>query len=218
MSATTASTAVSPDSGEHKGIRTGEQYLRGLQDEREVWTRGKRVADVTREPGMSRGAATLASFLDRQHDPAFQEQVTYLDADGDRCAMAYQIPKTREDIKARGQAYYQWAKWSNGMFGRTPDYKNASLMAFAAATDFLAQGTVGQADFARNMTSFYEFARKNDKVLTHTLVNPAMSHEQAAAGKFSDQVALHVVKETDAGIVVRGARCLLYTSPSPRDS
>ncbi len=195
------------------GIRTGAQYLRGLQDEREIWTRGKRVADVTTEPGMSRGASTLASMLDRQHEAEHLDKVTYVDADGERCARAFQIPRSREDVLARGRAYYEWATWSNGMFGRTPDYKNASVMAFAAASDFLAQGTKGQADFAKNMLAFYDYVRKNDKVLTHTLVNPSTSHQQASSGKFNEQVALHVVKETDAGIVVKGARLLATLGP-----
>ncbi len=195
------------------GIRTGAEYLAGLRDGREVWTKGKRVADVTQEPGMARGAATLAGFLDNQHDEEFRDTVTYVDDDGDRCAMAFKLPKSQDDIKMRGRAYYEWAKWSNGMFGRTPDYKNASVMSFAAATDFLAQGTKGQADFASNMVRFYDYVRKNDKVLTHTLVNPSVNFQQAAAGKFSDKVALQVVEETDAGIVVNGARLLATLGP-----
>ena len=195
------------------GIRTGAQYLSGLQDDREVWTRGARVKDVTAEPGMARGAKTLASFLDKQHDPAIRDKVTYIDDDGDRCGLAFKFPKSVEDIADRGKAYYEWATWSNGMFGRTPDYKNASVMAFAAASDFLAQGTKGQADFAKNMVDYYDYVRKNDKVLTHTLVNPAVSHQQAAEGKFSAEVALHVVKETDSGIFVNGARLLATLGP-----
>jgi 4-hydroxyphenylacetate 3-monooxygenase len=207
-----ANSKTSP-SAAGRGIRTGAEYLAGLRDDREVWTKGKRVADVTAEPGMDRGAATLADFLDKQHDPAYQDTVTYIDSDGDRCGRAFQIPKSAEDIAARGRAYYEWAKWSNGMFGRTPDYKNASVMAFAAATDFLAQGTKGQADFVQNMLNFYDYVRKNDKVLTHTLVNPSVSHQQASQGKFNDQVALHVVRETDAGIIVKGARLLATLGP-----
>ena len=207
-------TGRSPDiSLEGVGIRTGSQYLAGLRDDREVWTRGKRIADVTAEPGMMRGAATLASFLDNQHDDKYRETVTYLDDDGDRCAMAFKVPKSAADIAARGRAYYEWAKWSNGMFGRTPDYKNASLMAFASATDFLARGTKGQTDFVDNIGKFYTHARKNDKVLTHTLVNPTFNFQQAASGKFSDKVALQVVKETDAGVVVNGARLLATLGP-----
>ncbi len=201
-------TEIGHQDAKGKGIRTGAEYLAGLRDGREVWTKGKRVADVTAEPGMDRGTATLASFLDRQHDPDYRDTVTYVDTDGIRCPRSYQQPKSVEDVAARGRAYYTWARWSNGMFGRTPDYKNASVMAFASATDFLAQGTMGQADFARNMVAFYDDARTNDKVLTHTLVNPAISHQIASQGGFSEEVALHVVRETDAGVIVKGARLL----------
>ncbi len=197
------------------GIRSGEQYLEGLRDDREVWIHGHRVKDVTAEPGMARGVATMASFLDRQHQPEYQDKITYVGDDGIRCAMAHMIPKSVEDIRARGRAYYEWATWSNGMFGRTPDYKNASVMAFAAAPAFLEQGTKGQGGkaMAQNMIDFYDYIRTNDKVLTHTLVNPTFNHAQAAAGKFSEKVALQVVEETDAGVIVNGARLLATLGP-----
>ncbi|MEM7324191.1 MAG: 4-hydroxyphenylacetate 3-monooxygenase, oxygenase component [Actinomycetota bacterium] len=197
------------------GIRTGAQYLDGLRDGREIWTRGERVEDVTAEPGMARGVATLASFLDRQHDPEVQDTVTYVDDDGLRCAMSFKVPTSAEDIKKRGAAFYEWATWSNGMFGRTPDYKNSSLMAFASAPGFLEQGTKGPGgrQMARNMIDFYEFARTNDKVLTHTLVNPTFNHTLAREGKFSSEVALQVVEENSDGIVVNGARLLATLGP-----
>jgi len=213
MSNTNSNSTTYSAADTSNGIRTGAQFLAGLRDDREIWTRGQRVTDVTIEPGMARGAETLASFLDKQHEPDLQDTLTYVDADGDRCAMSFKIPKSIEDVRARGRAFYECAKWSNGMFGRTPDYKNASVMAFAAATSFLEQGTKGQADFAQNMTDFYNYARKNDKVLTHTLVNPTLSHQQASAGKFNQEVALHVIKETDAGIIVNGARLLATLGP-----
>lgn len=196
-----------------EGIRTGAQYLEGLRDDREVWHRGRRVADVTAEPGMERGVATLAEYMDRQHQHAWRDLVTYQDANGVRCATSHMIPKSVDDIRTRGRAYYEWAKWSNGMFGRTPDYKNASVMAFAAAAEWLAQGTGDQTDFAANIRAFHDDVRLNDKALTHTLVNPTVSHQQAAAGLFNSDVALHVVKETDAGIVVHGARLLATLGP-----
>ena len=195
------------------GIRTGAQYLEGLRDDREIWTRGARVQDVTAEPGMAGGAASLAGFLDRQHEAAYRDIVTYEDAQGIRCAISHMVPKSKADVVQRGRAFYEWATWSNGMFGRTPDYKNASVMAFAHAPGFLAQGSKGQADFVQNMTRFYDEVRLNDRVLTHTLVNPSVSHAQATSGKFDEEVALHVVKETDAGIIVKGARLLATLGP-----
>ena len=199
----------------NKGIRTGKQYLEGLRDNRNVWMHGKKVQDVTNENGLKRCAHTLAKFIDRQHEPKYINNLTYLDDDGDRCALAFKTPKSKEDIKDRGKSYYEWAKWSNGYFGRTPDYKNASLMSFAAASSFLEKGIKGQGGkaMAQNMVNYYNYVRKNDKVLTHTLVNPTYNHQQGYKGKFSEKVALQVVKETDAGIIVNGARLLATLGP-----
>lgn len=191
------------------GIRNGEQYLDGLRDDRDVWMEGKKVADVTAHPGLSRGAQTLASFMDKQFDPDLQNVLSY-EEDGKRYAMSYLVPKSKEDVIRRGDAFYEWATWSNGMFGRTPDYKNASVMAFASGAKFLEEGSP---EYAANMRNYYEYVRSNDKVLTHTLVNPTYNFSQAKEGKYSDKVALQIVKESDAGIIVNGARLLATLGP-----
>ena len=121
-----------------RGVRSGAEYLAGLQDDREVWTGGERIKDVTKHSATRRGAATLGGFLDKQSEPDLEDVLTYTDEDGDRCATSFMVPKSKEDVKARGRAFYEWATWSHGMFGRTPDYKNASIMAFAANADYLA--------------------------------------------------------------------------------
>ncbi|NOX70345.1 MAG: 4-hydroxyphenylacetate 3-monooxygenase, oxygenase component [Gammaproteobacteria bacterium] len=191
------------------GIRNGEQYLQGLRDDRDVWMEGEKVTDVTAHPGLCRGAQTLASFMDKQFDPGLQDVLSYAE-NGKRYAMSFLKPESKEDIVRRGAAFYEWATWSNGMFGRTPDYKNASVMAFANGAKFLEEG---KPEYAENMRNYYEYVRSNDKVLTHTLVNPTYNFSQAKEGKYSGKVALQVVKETDAGIVVDGARLLATLGP-----
>lgn len=192
-----------------RGIRSGKEYLEGLRDDRDVWMHGEKVGDVTAHPGLDRGAKTLAAFMDKQFDPELQDLITYEEG-GSRFAMSYMIPRSQDDVVKRGDAFYEWATWSNGMFGRTPDYKNASVMAFAAGAKFLAEG---KPEFAENMRNYYEFIKTNDKVLTHTLVNPTYNFAQAKEGKYDEKVALQVVKETDEGIIVNGARLLATLGP-----
>jgi 4-hydroxyphenylacetate 3-monooxygenase len=55
--------------------------------------------------------------------------------------------------------------------------------------------------------------RDDDLVLTHTLVNPQVNRQLTADGTPSEDVALHVVKETDAGLIVQGARLLATLGP-----
>ena len=192
-------------------LKSGAQYLESLRDGRDVWMHGKRVEDVATEPGLARGARTLAQFLDRQRDEKLRDTLTFAE-DGERYPMSFLLPRNPEDVRRRGAAAYEWAKWSNGMLGRTPDYKNASVTAFAGAAEFLNEGG-GAVDFAANMRAYYEEARRNDYVLTHTLVNPQFNAELVRQGRSSPEVALQVVKETDAGIIVNGARLLATLGP-----
>lgn len=199
-------------------VRSGDDYLASLQDGRSVWHKGRQVADVTQEPGLSRGARTLADFLDKQQQPEVADQLTF-EADGARHSMSFLMPRSVEDVQRRGRAYYEWAKWSNGMFGRTPDYKNASVMAFAGAADFLNENNSSNspADFAANMRRYYLEARKNDYVLTHTLINPQFNAQLAKEGLSSPEVALRVVGENAEGIRVSGARLLATLGPNANE-
>ncbi len=192
-------------------LRSGTAYLDSLRDGRRVWMHGRRVQDVTREPGLARGARTLAGFLDRQQHPGLGDTLTFCE-NGERFPMSFLLPRTPEDVRRRGAAYYEWAKWSHGMLGRTPDYKNSSVTAFAGAAEFLNENG-GPVDFAANMRAYYEHARSADHVLTHTLVNPQFNAERVRQGLSSPEVALQVVRETDAGIVVDGARLLATLGP-----
>jgi 4-hydroxyphenylacetate 3-monooxygenase len=58
-------------------VRTGEQFLAGLRDGREVWLEGERVKDVTTHPKLARMAKTLAGIYDLQHDPKLHDEMTF---------------------------------------------------------------------------------------------------------------------------------------------
>ena len=168
------------------GVRSGAEYLAGLDDGRDVWLEGKRVTNVAEHPGLRRGAETLAGFMDKQAEQKYKKIVTF-EEDNRDIAMSYLIPKSKEDVVKRGAAFYEWATWSNGIFGRTPDYKNASIMAFSAAAKFLEEGKV---EFADNMRRYYHYAATNDKVLTHSLLNPTVNFAEAKAGRSSADLSL----------------------------
>ena len=193
------------------GICTGAEYLDRLRDGREVWIEGERIDDVTTHPALRRGAATMARLLDRQHEPALRERLTYTEAGSkERYATSFLQPQRPTEVAQRGVALYDWASWSNGMLGRTPDYLNSSFMAFAGAADYFRQC---RDDFGDNIRNYYASMRRQDLVLTHTLVNPQVNRHLTAQGHASPEVALRVVKETDAGLIVDGARLLATLGP-----
>ena len=52
-------------------IRTAEQYLDSLRDDREVYIGGDRVKDVTKDARFAGAAETMADLLQMQHEPVF---------------------------------------------------------------------------------------------------------------------------------------------------
>ncbi|MEV5481505.1 MULTISPECIES: 4-hydroxyphenylacetate 3-monooxygenase, oxygenase component [Streptomyces] len=193
------------------GARTAQEYLAGLNDGREVWLGGESVKDVTSHPALRRGASSIGAWLDRQHEAELRDVLTFPSPEsGDRVATSFLRPVTQEDLGKRSAAFLEAARWSGGMLGRTPDYLNSSFMALASASEFF---TAVNPEFGRNIEAYFRHLRENDIVLTHTLVNPSVNRRLTDQGIPSAQVALHIVRHTDRGIVVRGARLLATLGP-----
>ncbi|MCE2501398.1 MAG: 4-hydroxyphenylacetate 3-monooxygenase, oxygenase component [Dehalococcoidia bacterium] len=193
--------------------RTGAEYIAGLRERAaEIYIGGQKVKDVTTHPAFAGGIRTVAGLLDMQHDPAKRDEMVYTSpSTGDPVGLSFIMPRNSDDLKRRRKMMTNWALASCGMMGRTPDFLNVAVMSMAAAADYSAQN---RPEFGQNILDYYEYIRENDIVMTHTLVNLQRSRSVGQT-PFDDrtEVALSVVKETDAGIVVRGARVLATLGP-----
>ena len=184
-------------------IKNGKQFLDTLSAEREIYIEGERVKDVISDPRFSGATKTMAHLMDIQSDPDLSDVMTYNSpTTGDKVGMTHIQPQSRDDVIARNDAIKVWMDASCGMMGRSPDYKNCIISNYAAAKDVFKRDAF---DGSQNIQNFYEHVRENDAVTTHVLVNPQVDRSKPAHLETSDIVA-QIVKETDAGIVIRGAR------------
>ena len=184
-------------------IRTAHEYINSLKDDRAIYIDGERIKDVTKDYRFIGAAETMAALLQMQHQPGLLEILTYTSPmTGDNVGMSHIQPKSKEDIKARGDAMKIWMDATCGMLGRSPDYKNVMVAAWAAAAKVFDRESF---DGSNNIQQFYEYVRENDSMMTHVLVNPQVDRSKPAHLQESEIVA-QIVKETDAGMVVRGAR------------
>ena len=192
--------------------KTGQQYIDGLRaNPAEVWIRGERVKDVTSHPALAGGVGSVAALYDLQHDEAAREEMLFASpSSGDPVGMSFMVPRTAEDLIRRRAMMTHWAWVGCGMMARTPDFLNVSIAAWAGAAEYFGQN---RPEFADNVQNYYEFIRENDTTLTHTLVNLQPRRTSGTVDDLDEQVALTVVKETDAGIVVRGSRVLATLGP-----
>jgi 4-hydroxyphenylacetate 3-monooxygenase len=186
--------------------------MQGLRDqEREVWLGGERVKDVTTHPGLANGVRSIAALYDMQRDPRLRDEMTYVSpTSGDRVGLSFIIPRTRDELERRRVMMLHWARATCGMVGRSPDFMNVTFAAWAAAAEYFAQNRPA---FGENMRRYYEHIRENDLTLTHSLINFQRSRTVSGVFNLQEGTALSVVRETDAGIVVRGARILATLGP-----
>lgn len=157
------------------GARTGKEYIQGVKDRQtEVWIHGEKVEDVTTHPAFKNVIESVAGLYDLQHEKP--EKMLYKSpTTGDKVGLSFIAPKTKEDLFKRREMHSEWAAFSGGMMGRSPDYLNTSIMAFGTASKFFAQEGGGSKQFAKNAEDYYEYARENDISLTHTLIHPQVN-------------------------------------------
>lgn len=187
------------------GLRTGEEYLRSLQDGRRVFFDGERVADVTRHPAFAGAARSVAKLYDIAADTSNQKLMTFVTPEGNRALRAYQIPRSHADLRDRRLASEKWAESTFGLMGRSPDHVAGFFCGYAAVPEVFAKG--GQ-QFADNVTAFYKKLRDNHSYVSYAIVPPQIDRSKPAHAQADPTLYAGVVKERDGGIVVKGAQQL----------
>jgi aromatic ring hydroxylase len=178
---------------------TGAEFLESLRDGREIWIYGQRVEDVTTHPAFRNPARMLARLYDALHDPAQREVLTCPTdtGSGGFTHRYFRAPAGPEDLVAARDAIAAWARLTYGWMGRSPDYKAAFLATLGANAAYYAP-------YEDNARRWYRAAQERVLFLNHALVHPPVDRHRPA-----DEVAdvyVHVEKETDAGLVVSGAK------------
>ena len=104
------------------GVKNGAQFLESLRDDRVIYYKGEKIKDVTSHPTFSRMAHKIAETYDKQHEPKYQDKMSFIDEDGVRCSNSYAIPNTQEILAARRGNTEIWVNDAMGMLGRLPDF------------------------------------------------------------------------------------------------
>ncbi|MEV6983467.1 4-hydroxyphenylacetate 3-hydroxylase N-terminal domain-containing protein [Sphaerisporangium sp. NPDC051017] len=178
---------------------TGAEYIESLRDDRAIYLYGDRVKDVTAHPAFHNPIRMTARLYDSLHDPDRRDAIvapTDTGSDGYTHSF-FTTPRSAEDLVANQRAIAAWARMSYGWMGRSPDYKGAFLGTLGANAEFYEP-------FADNARRWYRESQEKVLFWNHAIVHPPVDR-----GRSPDEVAdvfVHVEKETDAGLVVSGAK------------
>ena len=181
-------------------LLTGEGFLESVRDGRRVFVHGEPVDDVTRHPAFRNSALSIARLYDSLHDPGTHDLLTAVDDQGIRTHKFFKPSKSAGELAEAATAIEHWSRLSYGFMGRTPDYKASFMAGLSVTAPYY--GT-----YADNARSWYERYARQGLFLNHALVNMPVGRD-AAVHTMRD-VFVHAVRETDAGIVVSGAKMLV---------
>jgi aromatic ring hydroxylase len=178
---------------------TGQQFLDSLRDGREIYIYGERVDDVTTHPAFRNTARMVARLYDAMHDPKHKDKllVPTDTGNGGMTHAYFKAPKNLAESVAGRDAIAEWAKITYGWLGRAPDYKAAFLGTLGANADFYDP-------WQENAKRWYQFSQERVPFVNHAIIHPPIDRNRPP-NEVGD-VCCHVEKETDAGIIVSGAK------------
>ncbi|WHU45342.1 4-hydroxyphenylacetate 3-hydroxylase N-terminal domain-containing protein [Gordonia sp. L191] len=178
---------------------TGDEYIESLKDGREIWLHGERVEDVTTHPAFRNPIRMTARLYDSMHDPATRDKVTApTDTGNGGVTMPFFKASTSSaDLIKERDAIAEWARMTYGWMGRSPDYKASFLGTLHANKDLYAP-------FEANAERWYRESQEKVLYWNHAIINPPVDR-QLPPDEVGD-VFMKVEKETDAGLVVSGAK------------
>jgi 4-hydroxyphenylacetate 3-monooxygenase len=216
-------------------LKTGAEYRESLRDGREVWYQGELVPDVTTHFSTAGGVDLIAAAYDAQHEPETRDVLTFVRGDGARISKAWMIPRTKEDLKSRRAAVERLARSTFGVFGRQMDMIATTQIGMVAFEHIVREHSP---DWAENIAPYVKWAGENNVMLAAPVADPQGWRTRGSAlGRrgvplfdttegtpMGSDVDLHidgkvipgalrVVKESDEGLWIAGAKVVGSVAP-----
>ena len=182
-------------------IRTGNEYKDSIRGNREVYMDGQRVNDVTTHPMFKPLIDIRARIYDMAHEPATKNVMTVEDQ-GEVNAIGNALPFTQDDWWAKRRATDAVLEDVGGVVTRVGDETVGEMWSLYDGQDVLNEV---DPQFSKNIENHIFKVLKEDPF--HVSANTDPKGDRSLAPQDQDpDMLMHVVKETDEGIIVRGAK------------
>jgi aromatic ring hydroxylase len=190
-------------------MRTGAEYRAALRDGRRVWVMGEGlVEDVTAHPATRAMVDEYVTWYDRHIDPEWQDVVlTPPDGAGRRAPWSFVVPKSAGDLRAMGRCFSSTLFPSAGNITHTPAYGNLIALGIL---DAVRQRNVSPKQIA-DAAEYRDMIARTGRFLTFSAGAATIGYRLRPDP--GDRVALRLVGESAAGVVVRG-KVGMHTSPA----
>ncbi|MCP4952751.1 MAG: 4-hydroxyphenylacetate 3-hydroxylase [Proteobacteria bacterium] len=183
-------------------IRTGDEYRDSIRDGREVFMNGEKVPDVTTHPMFKPLVDIRARIYDMQHEAATASKMVYRDDDGEPYSIGLKLPYSQNDWSEKRASTDAIFDEIGGVVTRVGDETVGEMWSLYDGQDVLNQV---DPQFSKNIKNHIHKVIDQDPFHVSANTDPKGDRSKAPQDQDPDML-LHVVKETDEGIVVRGAK------------
>ncbi|MBK0328062.1 4-hydroxyphenylacetate 3-hydroxylase [Rhodobacteraceae bacterium F11138] len=198
-------------------IRTSSDYRDAIREDRDIFMDGERIKDVTTHPAFAPAVDLRAQIYDMQADPQHRDVLTRT-VGGHTNTVISTVPFSQADWWAKRRSNERVYRQLGGITSRSGDETIAELWSLRDCRDALVDM---DPQFARNIDAQIKACQTDDLFRISANTDPK-GNRAVQPGPENPDALLRVVKETDAGIVVRGAKFetaapyadLAYTKPN----
>jgi aromatic ring hydroxylase len=185
-------------------LRTAAEYVESLRDRRTVWYRGRRVADVTREPDLRVAIDHAALDFELAHDDCHRCLAVAIDQDtGDEYSAYYRVPRSVDDLRDRSRLI----ECATGLGGTL-----VTLVKEIGSDALFGLLRVLDGDGLDRAEAYLRRCRDDDLAVAVAQTDVKGDRSKPPHAQDDDDLYVRVVDEQRDGIVVRGAKC--HTSVS----
>src|SRR5579864_7731723 len=175
------------------GLKTPAEYVESLRDGRVTYWDGERIDDITAHPKFRTPIAVACSDYDYAN-PSRREVMTYRTDEGEAAHRVFQIPRDEHDLERRIELMHEMSI-VGGVTG--------VFMALMSVKDAVAEVNP---QYAANIERMYRYVRDNDLRAAEVITDPKGDRSRRAHEQDDPDLYVRIVKRTDEGIVVRGAK------------
>jgi 4-hydroxybutyryl-CoA dehydratase/vinylacetyl-CoA-Delta-isomerase len=187
-------------------LRKPEQYVESLRDGREVYMKGKRIEDVTKEPALWPGITHIATEYRVYDMPEYRDLfVTYSDELKEDICRLWKIPRCADDLLKRSDAIAAVTMLNHGHLTVKKGIATDALNALTIAASEMRQHD-SKSPYLERVLEFRRYLMKNDLVLCGCVTDVKGNRVLRPSEQEHPDYYVHIVERQKDGIIVKGAK------------
>ena len=181
-------------------LRTAAEYVESLRDEREVWYRGERVADVTRHPVIGKAVRHAAIDFEMAERDEYRDLAVY-EEDGERYSSYFKPPASADDLLRRMRLIEAATAEGDTLVVLIKEIGTDALFALLAVT-----AEFDDPVYHQRALDYWRHCRDGDLALAVAQTDVKGDRMKRPSQQSDPDMYLRVVERRDDGVVVRGAK------------